>query len=274
MSWEVILPFLRPIESLIQDPDVTDILINASGRVFIEKFGQVQEVPGVRLLEKSLQIAIRHIARVLGGDVNEEKPLFDGRLPDGSRVAAVLIGCSVDGTTLAIRKFQSKRYTAEELVRVGTLTPELLLQLRTAVELRQNILVAGATGSGKTTLLNALSAFIAANERIILIEDPAEIQIQKDNLVRLEARHAQPQLPAVTMRDLLNAALRLRPDRIVVGEVRRGEAFDLLQALNTGHCTLSTIHANTAQLAVSKFATCVLMSGIELPLQSDRQKYR
>jgi pilus assembly protein CpaF len=268
MSWDVILPFLRPLEGAIQDPDVTDILINAFGRVFIEKFGRLEEVPGVRLSEKSLQIAIRHIARVLGGDVSEEKPLLDARLPDGSRVAAVLTGCSVDGTSLAIRKFQSKRYTADELVRVGTLTAEVLQQLRTAIELRRNILIAGGTGSGKTTLLNALAAFIAANERIILIEDPAEIQIQQEDLVRFEARHEQPQLPAVTMRHLLAKALRFRPDRIVVGEVRTGEAFDLLQALNTGHCALSTIHANSAQLAVSRFVTCVLMSGIQLPYKA------
>ena len=160
MSWETIMPFLRPIEFLILDPDVSDILVNASGRVFVERFGQLQEVPGVILSEKNLRIAVRHIARALDSDINEEKPLLDARLPDGSRVAAVYSPCSVNGTTLAIRKFQSKRYTADELVRVGTLTPELLLQLRTAVELRQNILIAGSTGAGKTTLLNALASFI------------------------------------------------------------------------------------------------------------------
>jgi pilus assembly protein CpaF len=271
MSWEVILPFLRPIEALILDPDVSDILVNASGRVFVEKFGRLQEVPGVMLAEKSLRVAVRHIARLLFCEISEEKPLLDARLPDGSRVAAVFPPCSIGGTTLAIRKFQSKRYTAEDLVRVGTLTPELLLQLRSAVELRQNLLIAGSTGAGKTTLLNALAAFIGNDERLVVIEDTSEIQIQKDNLVRLEARQEQPQVPAVTIRDLLNAALRLRPDRILVGEVRRGEAFDLLQAMNTGHSgTLCTIHANSAQLAVSRFSTCILQSNVELPYRAIR----
>ncbi|MBZ5677081.1 MAG: Flp pilus assembly complex ATPase component TadA [Acidobacteriia bacterium] len=271
MSWETIVPFLRPIEFLILDPDVSDILVNASGRVFVERFGQLQEVPGVILSEKNLRIAVRHIARALDSDINEEKPLLDARLPDGSRVAAVYSPCSVNGTTLAIRKFQSKRYTADELVRVGTLTPELLLQLRTAVELHQNILIAGSTGAGKTTLLNALASFIDPTERVIVIEDTAEIQIEQANLVRLEARREQPDLPAVTIRDLLKATLRLRPDRILLGEVRGGEAFDLLQALNTGHSgTLSTIHANSAQLAVSRFATCVLVSHVELPHKAIR----
>ena len=271
MSWEIIVPFLRPIEYLILDPDVSDILVNASGRVFVERFGQMQEVPGVILSEKNLRIAVRHIARALDSDINEEKPLLDARLPDGSRVAAVYSPCSVNGTTLAIRKFQSKRYTADELVRVGTLTPELLLQLRTAVELHQNILIAGSTGAGKTTLLNALASFIGPEERVIVIEDTAEIQIQQANLVRLEARREQPGLPAVTIRDLLKATLRLRPDRILLGEIRGGEAFDLLQALNTGHSgTLSTIHANSAQLAVSRFATCVLLAHVELPYKAIR----
>jgi len=271
MSWDIIFPFLRPIESLIRDPDVSEILVNASGQVFVEKFGQMQGVAGVTLAEKSLRVAVRHIARALDSEISEEKPLLDARLPDGSRVAAVFPPCSVGGTIIAIRKFQSKRYDAEELVRVGTLTPELLLALRTAIELRQNLLIAGSAGTGKTTLLNALAAFIGGDERVIVIEDTAEIQIQQANLVRLEARREMADLPAVTIRDLLRATLRLRPDRILLGEIRGGEAFDLLQALNTGHSgVLSTTHANSAQLAVSRFATCVLMSGVELPYKAIR----
>jgi pilus assembly protein CpaF len=272
MSWDVIIPFFRPIEGLIRDPDISDILINGPDHVFIEKFGAMQRVPGVTLTEKSLQVGIRNIARVLGDDISEQKPILDARLPDGSRVTAIIPPCSVIGTCLAIRKFQSKLYGPQDLVRIGTLTPELLLQLQTAVETGQNILVAGGTGTGKTTLLNALSNFIAAEERLVLIEDTAELQIEKDNLVRLEARREQKGIPAISIRDLLKATLRLRPDRIILGEVRGGEAFDLLQALNTGHSgSLSTIHASSAAEAISRFATCVLMSGINLPYRVIRE---
>jgi pilus assembly protein CpaF len=272
MSWEVIIPFLRPIEGLIWDPDISDILVNGPNHVFIEKFGEMQRVPVVTLTEKSLQVAIRNIARVLGDDISEEKPILDARLPDGSRVTAIIPPCSVNGTSIAIRKFQSKLYGPQDLVRIGTLTPELLLQLQTAVEIHQNILISGGTGTGKTTLLNALSNFIAAEERLVLIEDTSEIQIESDNLVRLEARREQKGNPAISIRDLLKATLRLRPDRIILGEVRGGEAFDLLQALNTGHSgSLSTIHASSAAEAISRFATCVLMSGIDLPYRVIRE---
>jgi len=272
MSWEVIIPFLRPIEPLIRDEEISDILVNGPDQVFIEKFGEMQKVPGVTLTEKSLQVAIRNLARVLGDEISEEKPILDARLPDGSRVTAIIPPCSVNGTSLAIRKFQSKLYGPQDLVRIGTLTPELLVQLQTAVELRKNILISGPAGTGKTTLLNALSNFIGPEERVILIEETAEIQIEKNNLVRLEARREQKGIPAISIRELLKATLRLRPDRIIVGEVRGGEAFDLLQALNTGHSgSLGTIHANSAAQAVSRFATCVLMSGIDLPYRVVRQ---
>ena len=177
MSWEVILPFLRPIEDLIRDPEVSDILVNGGSRVFVERNGTLRPVPDTAISEKSLQVAIRNIARVLGDDINEEKPLLDARLPDGSRVAAVFPPCSVSGTTLAIRKFHSKRYTADELVRTETLTLGLLTTLREAVERRRNILISGGTGAGKTTLLNALAGFIPATDRIVLIEDTSELQL-------------------------------------------------------------------------------------------------
>ena len=273
MSWEVIIPFLRPIERLILDPEISDILVNGPDRVFIEKFGKMERVAGVTLNEKSLQVAIRNIARHLGDDISEEKPILDARLPDGSRVTGVLSPCSVNGTTLAIRKFQSHLYGPEDLVRIGTLTAELLLQLQTAVELGKNILISGGTGTGKTTLLNGLSQFIRPEERVVVIEDTSEIQIEKDNLVRLEARREQPGLPAVSIRELLKTTLRLRPDRIIVGEIRGGEAFDFLQALNTGHSgSMSTIHGSSAAEALSRFGTCVLMSGIELPYKVIRQQ--
>lgn len=271
MSWDIILPFLRPIESLIRDPGVSDILVNGAGGVFVEEQGAMRHVPGVRIPDRSLQVALRNIARALGDDINEEKPLLDARLPDGSRVAAVLPPCAVGGAVLAIRKFHGQRYTADELVRVGSLSPEALDVLRKAVQVRKNILISGGTGTGKTTLLNALASFIPESERIVVIEDVSEIQISQPNLVRLEARREQPGLPAVTIRDLLRTTLRLRPDRILLGEVRGGEAFDLLQALNTGHAgSLSTLHANSAGQALARFTTCVLQSGIELPYRAIR----
>jgi pilus assembly protein CpaF len=271
MSWDVILPFLRPLEPMLNDPEVTDILVNGPANVFIEKAGILCECRGVEMSDKSLQVAVRNIARVLGDDVGPERPVLDARLPDGSRVAAVLAPCALNGTVLAIRKFQSQRYTFEELIRIGTLPGTVAERLRKSIGTHENILVAGGTGSGKTTLLTALAGLIDPDERIVVIEDTAEIQIQTRNLVRLEARREQPLVPAVTIRDLLKASLRLRPDRILVGEVRGGEAFDLLQALNTGHSgTLSTLHANSAAQAMSRFTTCVLMSGIELPYRAIR----
>jgi pilus assembly protein CpaF len=271
MSWEVIIPFFRGIEHLIRDPEISEIMVNGSGRVFIERHGEMRPVPHVVLAEKSLQVALRNIARLLGNEISEEKPLLDARLPDGSRVAAVFPPCSVDGTILAIRKFHSKLYTVDELVRVGTITLDLLNDLRIAVQNGRNILIAGGAGTGKTTLLNALVSFVPDGDRIVVIEDTSELQIDKPNLVRLEARREQPTLPAVTIRDLLRATLRLRPDRILVGEVRGGDAFDLLSALNTGHAgSLATIHANSAVEALTRFTTYVLMSGVELPYAAVR----
>src|ERR1700730_10436494 len=167
MSWEVIIPFLRPIESLIRDPEISDIMVNGASRIFIEKYGELREVQNAVISERSLQVAVRNIARVLGDDISEESPLLDARLPDGSRVAAIFPPCSVTGTILAIRKFHSKRYTADELVRTGTLTLGLMNDLRRAIEARRNILLSGGTGTGKTTLLNALVSFIPDSERII-----------------------------------------------------------------------------------------------------------
>jgi pilus assembly protein CpaF len=228
-------------------------------------------VAGVTIHEKFLQVAARNIARALGGDINEENPILDSRLPDGSRVAIILSPVSVAGTTLTIRKFQNRRYNAEELVRVGTLSGDVLAVLQQAVHNKQNILISGGTGTGKTTLLNALAGSIPDDERIIVIEDTSEIQIAAPNLVRLEARAGQPDLRPVTIRQLLTEALRLRPDRILLGEVRGPEAFDLLQTMSTGHeGTLATIHANSAAHSLTRFATCILMSAIEIPHRTVR----
>jgi pilus assembly protein CpaF len=271
MSFEVILPFLRPIAHLIQDPDVTEIMVNGSRRIFVERHGLLEEVEGVQLDERNLKVAVKNIARALGDDVSEEKPILDSRLPDGSRVAAIFPPCSVGGTTLTIRKFQTRFFTAEELVRIGTMTPDVLAHVREAIRKNENILISGGTSTGKTTLLNALSAYLPPSDRVVLIEDTAELQIERPNLVRFEARREQPGFPAVAIRDLLRATLRHRPDRIIVGEVRGGEAFDLLQALNTGHSgTLSTIHANSAEQALARFSSCVVQSGVELPYQAVR----
>ncbi len=266
MQFETILPFLRPIEHLILDSDISEIMVNAGSQVFIERRGQLTQVPGITISEQALNAAVRNIARRLGDDISEEKPILDSRLPDGSRVAAVLPPCSIDGITLTIRKFNTRHFTMADLIENGTLTEEAAELLRGKIINRQNVLISGGTGSGKTTLLNILADFIPDEERILLIEDTAELHIRKSNLVRFETRREQTGLPAVTVRDLLKAALRHRPDRIIVGEVRGGEAFDLLQALNTGHAgSLCTLHANSARQAVTRFADCVLQSGIELP---------
>ena len=266
VAWGRIIPFLRPIEALLRDPEISDIMINGEHAVFFEKNGQMEHVPGVTIREQSLQVAARNIARALGDEISEENPILDSRLPDGSRVAIVLAPVSVDGTTVTIRKFQNKRYNAGELVRAGMLTSEVLKNLQRAVSGRQNILISGGTGTGKTTLLNALAAFIQEDERVVVIEDTSEIQIEKPNLRRFEAREEQQGLPAVTIRNLLRATLRMRPDRILLGEVRGEEAFDLLQAMNTGHSgSLSTIHASSGPQTLTRFATCVMMSGVELP---------
>jgi pilus assembly protein CpaF len=265
-GFELILPFLRPIQHLILDPDISEIMVNGPERIFIEKAGYLEAVPGVKLTPESLIVAVKNIARRLGDDISEAKPILDSRLPDGSRVAAVIPPCSIHGVALTIRKFNSHRFKMKDLIEVGTLTIGLAAQLEEYVAQRKNILICGGTSSGKTTLANLLMEFIPNHERIVLIEDTAEIQIEKENVLRFEARREQNGLPAVTIRDLLRATLRHRPDRIIVGEIRGGEAFDLLQLLNTGHSgTLSTVHANSAAQGISRFTTCVLQSGIEMP---------
>lgn len=268
-GFEMILPFLKPIQHLILDPDISEIMVNGADHVFIERSGFLEEVAGVSLTEKSLMVAVKNIARRLGDDISEEKPILDSRLPDGSRVAAVIPPCSLLGVVLTIRKFNARHFGIQDLVHIGTLTQDVAERLNAAVLGRQNILISGGTGTGKTTLLNILANFIPEHERVLLIEDTAEIQVNVPNLVRFEARPGQNGLPAVTIRELLKASLRHRPDRILVGEIRGGEAFDLLQLLNTGHSgTLSTVHANSAQQAISRFTTCVLQSGVELPYRA------
>jgi pilus assembly protein CpaF len=268
-GFETILPFLKPIEHLLLDPSISEVMVNGPDHIFIEKGGFVEVVDGVHLGEKSLMVAVKNIARRLGGDISESNPILDSRLPDGSRVAAVIPPCSVNGVTLTIRKFNGRHFGMEELIQLGTLERWLANQLETYVLARKNILIAGSTSAGKTVLLNALGKFIPSDERILLIEDTSEIHMNQDNLVRFEARQSQNGLPAVTIRDLLKASLRHRPDRLILGEIRGGEAFDLLQLLNTGHSgSLSTVHATSAKQGLSRFTSCVLQSGVDLPYRA------
>ena len=268
-GFETILPFLKPIEHLILDTSISEVMVNGPDHIFIEKAGFIEPVRGVTLGEKSLMVAVKNIARRLGDDISESKPILDSRLPDGSRVAAVIPPCSVNGVTLTIRKFNSRHFGIEDLIQTGTMERWLANQLEGYVLARKNILIAGSTGSGKTSLLNVLGKFIPPDERIVLIEDTSEIHMCQDNLVRFEARQPQNGVPAVTIRDLLKASLRHRPDRLILGEIRGNEAFDLLQLLNTGHSgSMSTVHATSAKQALARFTSCVLQSGVDLPYRS------
>src|ERR1700685_3452071 len=268
-GFEMILPFLKPIEHLILDDSISEVMVNGADHVFIEKQCFLQQVPGVTLGEKSLMVAVKNIARRLGDDISESKPILDSRLPDGSRAPAVIPPCSLGGVTLTIRKFNTRHFEMEDLIRASTLDRALANRLEDCVLARKNILIAGGTGAGKSTLASILGKFIPADDRILVIEDTAEIQLTQANLVRFEARREQNGVPAVAIRDLLKAALRHRPDRIILGEIRGGEAVDLLQLLNTGHSgTLSTIHANSAKQGLARFTSCVLQSGIDLPYSS------
>ena len=268
-GFEIILPFLKPIEHLILDDSISEVMVNGPDRIFIEKAGYLEQVKGVTLAEKSLLVAVKNIARRLGDDISESKPILDSRLPDGSRVAAVIPPCSLSGVTLTIRKFNSRHFELEDLIRAGTLDRPLANRLEDYVLKRKNFLISGGTGTGKTTIAGVLAKFIPDDERILLIEDTAELQLKQPNVVRFEARPEQNGFPAIAIRELLRASLRHRPDRIILGEVRGAEAFDLLQLLNSGHAgTLSTIHANSAKQGLARFTSCVLQSGVELPYRA------
>ena len=254
-----ILPFLGPIEELLLDPAVTEIMVNAADDVYVERLGVLEpaDVPG--WTNRELERALVQIARSLDSDISAAEPLLDARLPDGSRVAGVLPPVS-EAPMLTIRKHAARAFTVAELVESGTLPPGVLEVARHVLAARGNILIAGSTGSGKTTLLRALLNDLEPGERYLVIEDTAEINLDQPHARRLEARRAAHGRPAVTIRDLVRASLRHRPDRLVVGEVRGPEAWDLLQALNTGHGgAISTIHANTAEDALMRLATCALM---------------
>ncbi len=265
---------LGPLEALIARDDLTEIMVNGPDQVFAEKDGVLYRTDTAFAGSGQVLSAIERIVSPLGRRIDESSPMVDARLPDGSRVNAIIPPLSLVGPTITIRKFARKPLMAEDLVRFGSVSPEIVRFLALCVAVRKNILISGGTGSGKTTLLNVLSSFLPNSERIITIEDAAELQLHQQHLVRLESRPPNVEgKGAVTIRDLVRNALRMRPDRIVVGECRGGEALDMLQAMNTGHDgSLTTIHANTARDALARLETLVLMAGFDLPLRAIREQ--
>jgi pilus assembly protein CpaF len=258
---------LGPLEDLLADPSVEEVMVNGHDRVYVERGGRIESAGVSFGDEEELRNAIERILAPLGRRIDELSPMVDARLADGSRVNVVIPPLAVDGPALSIRRFGAERPGPDELVELGTLTPGQRGLLEVAVAGRRSILISGGTGSGKTTLLNALSSFIPEGERVVTIEDAAELRLQQRHVVRLESRPASVEgRGEVSVRDLLRNALRMRPDRIVIGEVRGPEALDLLTALNTGHDgALSTVHANSPVDALSRLETLALMAGLGLP---------
>jgi pilus assembly protein CpaF len=263
---------LGPLEPLLKDPTITDILVNGHANVFVERYGVLEHSPVRFKDERHLLRIIQKIVSAVGRRIDESSPMVDARLADGSRVNAVVSPLAIDGCLLSIRKFARIPISLDRLIEIGSVPLQVAEVLRAIVAARRNVLISGGTGSGKTTLLNAMSAFIADHERIVTIEDSAELQLQQCHVVRLETR--PPNIEGkgeVTQRDLVKNALRMRPDRIILGEVRAGEAFDMLQAMNTGHDgSMTTVHANTARDALSRVEQMIGMSGVDIPARSAR----
>jgi len=264
---------LGPLEKLLKDPDVSDILINGPGEVWLEKRGQLEKSEVTFRDNAHLLRIIDRIVSKVGRRVDEMSPMVDARLADGSRVNAIIPPISLRGPALSIRRFGQIPLKAKDLVANKSLAPEMLRLLDAAVKARLNLLISGGTGSGKTTLLNALSSFIPANHRLVTIEDAAELQLQQPHVVQLEARPPNMEGKGqVTMRDLVRNCLRMRPDRIIVGEVRGPEVLDMLQAMNTGHeGSMTTLHANSPRDALARLEMMILLSGLDLPLKAMRQ---
>jgi pilus assembly protein CpaF len=267
---------LGPLEILLADPAVEEVMVNGPDRVFVERGGRIEETAIAFADEEELRNAIERILAPLGRRVDELSPMVDARLADGSRVNVVIPPLAIDGPAISIRRFGAERPGPDRLVELGTLDPDQRQRLEEAVRARRSILVSGGTGSGKTTLLNALSSFLAPEERVVTIEDAAELRLQQPHVVRLESRPAGVEgRGEVTIRDLLRNALRMRPDRIVIGEVRGQEALDLLTALNTGHDgALSTIHANSPRDAIARLESLALMAGVGLPHEAIAEQVR
>jgi pilus assembly protein CpaF len=263
---------LGPLEPLLKDPTITDILVNGHDQVFVERYGMLETSPVRFKDEKHLLRIIQKIVSAVGRRVDESSPMVDARLADGSRVNAVVPPLAIDGSLLSIRKFARVPISMERLIEIGSIPLAVAEVLKAVVGSRRNVLISGGTGSGKTTLLNAMSSYIDGRERIVTIEDSAELQLQQEHVVRLETR--PPNIEGkgeVAQRDLVKNALRMRPDRIILGEVRAGEAFDMLQAMNTGHDgSMTTVHANSSRDALSRVEQMIGMSGIDIPAQSSR----
>lgn len=264
---------LGKLQELLEDPEITEIMVNGTDPVFIEKKGRLSQIPVRFETEEKLCHVIWQIAAGCNRTVNEARPIMDGRLKDGSRVNVVLPPVALNGPVLTIRRFPEKPITMEQLIRFSSISREAAELLASLVKAGYNILVSGGTGSGKTTALNALSAFIPPEERVITIEDSAELQLQGlPNLVRLETRVASVEgCQEITIRDLIRTSLRMRPTRLIVGEVRGKEAIDMLQSVNVGHCGMTTIHANSIRDVVSRLETLVLM-GMEIPIPAVRRQ--
>ncbi len=263
-----------PLQPLLDDPDISEVMVNGRNKVYIERKGQITRTNIVFDDDQQILRLIDKIIMPLGRRIDSDSPTVDARLPDGSRVNAIIPPVSIDGPTITIRKFQKDKLSVQDLIRYGSLTQHMADFLRACVVSRLNILVSGGTGSGKTTLLNVLSTFIPETDRIVTIEDAAELKLQQDHVVRLETKPANVEgLHSVTIRDLVRNSLRMRPDRIIVGEVRGGEALDMLQAMNTGHDgSLTTLHANTPRDSLSRLETMCLMSGMDLPVKVIREQ--
>ena len=265
---------LGPLEELLADDSVTEIMVNGPEKVYVERRGRLELSDCQFSDDESVQAVIERIIAPLGRRCDESQPYVDARLADGSRVNAIIAPLALSGPTITIRKFAKKALTAKDFIRFGTWTQDAADFMKLCVMLRKNVIVAGGTGSGKTTLLNLLSGFIPRNERIVTVEDAAELRLQQPHVVRLEAR--PPNIEgkgAVPIRDLVKNCLRMRPDRIIVGECRGGEALDMLQAMNTGHDgSLTTVHANSPRDVISRLETMVLMSGMDLPSRAIREQ--
>ncbi|EMH3446307.1 CpaF family protein [Vibrio harveyi] len=264
---------LGPLQALVDNDEISDIMINGPSDIFIELNGKVEKSPIQFVNEKQLNTIAKRIASNVGRRIDESKPLCDARLEDGSRVNIVIPPLAIDGTSISIRKFKEQKIKLENLVQFGALSVEMAKLLSIASHCKCNVLISGGTGSGKTTLLNALSGFIGSGERIVTIEDAAELQLQQPHIVRLETRQASVEgTGEITARDLVINALRMRPDRIIVGECRGGEAFEMLQAMNTGHDgSMSTLHANTPRDAIARVESMVMMATASLPLEAIRR---
>ena len=265
---------LGPLELILKDPTVSDILINGPKNIYIERGGQMEKSDVEFRDSKHLLQIIDRIVSKVGRRIDETSPMVDARLEDGSRVNAIIPPLALDGAAVSIRRFGSNPLRLEDLLNFKAFTPEMVMLLEGCIKARCNIIIAGGTGSGKTTLLNTLSSFIGQEDRIVTIEDAAELQLQQDHIVRLETRPANIEgNGAITATDLVKNALRMRPERIIIGECRGGETLDMLQAMNTGHDgSMTTIHANTPRDAVARLETLVMMSGFELPVKAIRQQ--